>query len=512
MFGPIAHLIYLLLLVNRLILIISCLFFCLRASAQQGLPEPTAKFSFDTPGNIEEISGRPVLASSVKRTDDRFGNDEHAVFLYGNEDSYLNLGSDESVKPLIGSISLWVKIELVSFSGQGYDVNPVILTKNSRLDDFFEGYGIYYVYETNRIQGVCTYDSVRQVALYCTSPFDRNKWHHLVLTYDNDSMAFYVDGKKEGKLAKGFATRFEPGDPVLVGATGNKKNNRFLNGVVDDIFIYDRALTDAHVKELYEAPNPNRYKIVLNYFLMFLAFALVVASIYLLVRRHYTRLHAREQETLALANAMLQTELTVNRALMNPHFVFNSLYALQELILKNDTQMANSYLVKLSKLLRKILETSVTGQIALELELDLLKSYVEVEQLRFNQELDFQIIIQPEIRTAQLHIPVMMLQIFLENAIWHGLQKKEGSKQLLLKIDVLDNRHLLCTIEDNGCGLQDLPSDTNRKSSMAMKFIEQRLSLLNKIHGFSGSLKIGNKTDGGTRVIITLPILNSIKK
>ena len=84
---------------------------------------------------------------------------------------------------------------------------------------------------------------------------------------------------------------------------------------------------------------------------------------------------------------MLETELRVNRALMNPHFVFNSLNALQTFILKNENDMANNYLVKFSKLMRKILENNMSESISLEMEVDLIEKYLEIENLRFEENI-----------------------------------------------------------------------------------------------------------------------------
>jgi hypothetical protein len=476
----------------------------------QSSKAPVARFSFDQKSTIDEITKRRAKLVGVSFTEDRFGNDNNAAYLFGNEFSYINLGNYPEIKPLIGSISIWVKIELENFAGSGIVVNPVLLTKNSLRNDFFESYSIYYAYETNRIQTSCTLDSLRQVSIYGMKEFSRFEWHHLVVAYDYDSLSFYIDGKLEGQMPKKFETKFHAADSVLIGVTGNKKNDRFLNGIVDDIAFYDHVLSPGEVIDLYNAPNPNRRKVLLNWILLSMGFLSLVVVLYFVIRRRLNITLKKERERLELSNVALETELRVNRALMNPHFVFNSLNALQNFILKNENDRANNYLVKFSKLMRRILEHNMSDAITLEFEIELLQRYLEIEDLRFEENVKHSIVVSPEINPASVKIPIMMIQPFIENAIWHGLLKKTGEKLLTVSFAIAEDKYLLCIIEDNGTGRKKHNYEISEKQSLAIGFIRQRLNLHNQIHHLNCTLTIEDKPDNaGTVVKILLPILNN---
>jgi len=333
----------------------------------------------------------------------------------------------------------------------------------------------------------------------------------LVLTFTNDSLKFYVDAKLHGALPKKFENVYLSSDSVLIGSTGNKINERYLQAAIDDVEFYDIMLSDTQVKELYEAPNPNKNKIILNWILTSLLLLLLSTSIFFFVR-YRIRLHLkREEKRFQQENLILETELRVNRALMNPHFVFNSLNALQNFILKNENERANNYLVKFSKLIRKILEVNMTDVISLEAEIELLNRYLEIEDLRFEEDIKHAIEVDPSIIPSIISIPIMMLQPFVENAIWHGLLKKTGEKQLKISFKVEAAIYLKCIIDDNGIGRKQENQDVFEKKSLATGFVLQRLEILNKLHHINCSLNIVDKPNNqGTTVTILLPILNRL--
>lgn len=484
------------------------LFSFLSGQNKKGL---VARFSFNDLKDYEELGKRKVKLVGANYTVDRFGNPNNAIYLAGNPDSYINLGSYAALKPKRGTVSLWLMVELETASGKGGMVNAVILTKNADSEDYFESYCIYYLLESNRIEAVGSRDSLKQTSVYSMNEFPRFKWQHLAISYDHNFLSFYINGKLEGKCTKNYETEFNPLDSVVVGTTASIKNQRSLNGIVDDIEIYDRVLTDKEILELYNAPNPNKNTIIINWILLFFGIVTAIVLIYLFTRYRLSLMHQKEKKRLELYNMVLETELRVNRALMNPHFVFNSLNALQNFILKNENARANNYLVKFSKLMRRILESNMSDVITLEFEVQLLKSYLEIEDLRFEENIKYSVTVDPEISPSTIQIPIMMIQPFVENAIWHGLLKKHGEKLLSVTFSVKENKYVLCTIEDNGSGRKKSGDSLNlEKSSLATGFIEQRLSLLNQMHHLNCSLSIEDKPENtGTIVRILLPILKN---
>lgn len=478
----------------------------------QSLPQPVARYMFNEKKVNDEISNAQVYLHSAVFTRDRFNNEASAIFLAGNQYSYINLGNSPNLKFQTGSISLWVNIETRIYAGRGHTINPVIVAKNQQKENFYEAYCIYYSPQTDRLYGTCTKDSSIQVTVFSEQTIKLSNWHHMVLSFNDDSLKFYMDGKLQGVMQKHFTSVYSASDSVLIGYTGNSKNNeRFTQATFDDIEYFNVMLNDNQVKELYEAPNPNKNKILLTWLLWILGFFVLCIIVYMIVRQRIRRHILREEKRFADENLILETELRVNRALMNPHFVFNSLNALQNFILKNENERANYYLVKFSKLIRKILEVNMTDIITLETEIELLNRYLEIEDLRFEEDIKHEILLENEIIPTMISIPIMMLQPFVENAIWHGLLKKEGEKKLVIRFSVYEAIYLQCVIEDNGIGRNTELTDVFQKKSLATGFVIQRLELLNKLHHIQCSLRIEDLPEGsGTRVTILLPILNRL--
>lgn len=486
------------------------LFLCLSiCSFAQLRKEPCAAFYFNDGSVVDSKTGLKAKLYDAPFREDRFGNKNYAVYLSGNGDSHINLGTNKELKSTEGTISLWIKMEHPIFAGKGVLYNPVLITRCSANEDFNEAYVIYYMLESRKLLAAFVRDSTREVGMYTSEPFQRNTWKHLAVTYDSSYVALYLDGKLEQRLSKKFKTTFLEGDSVLVGYTGSTKNMRWWHGTVDDLEFFDYVLNDEEIASLYNAPNPNRSALIFQRVLIGLGIALIVLLLFLFINYRIKLALKREQQKNELQHTLLQTELRVNRALMNPHFVFNSLNALQNLILNQEIDKANDYLVKFSKMIRKLLESNMSDVITLAVETELLTRYMEIESLRFQEDIQFNIHIHPDINPLQTRIPVMMLQPFVENAIWHGLLMKKGEKILSITFEPKDNKYVLCTIEDNGVGKNNKKSSAIfDKASLATSFIEQRLATLNRLLGLKCELNIEFKPNqSGTLLKILLPIL-----
>lgn len=204
------------------------------------------------------------------------------------------------------------------------------------------------------------------------------------------------------------------------------------------------------------------------------------------------------------------------RSVMNPHFMFNSFNALQNLILKNKNERANEYMTELSGLIRRILNTSESIYIKFQKEVEFLRAYVAVEQGRHDQRFEVEFNQDPSLIKINPKIPSMIIQPYVENAIVHGFALPE--KKYSLKINFLKkDDYLCCTITDNGVGrarageLKKL--DNKSHLSIATGNTIGRLELLNKIGHDRATVKIEDlfsqdKSPIGTRVIVTLPFIN----
>ena len=265
---------------NRFVL--CALIYCLSNWAQTD-SKTVFNFSFndhEIKEDNEKIKVKPV---GISLADDRFGNKESAVFLHGHAASYLNLGTSSLLKPKVGTISIWVNLDRIVYAGKGYLSNPIIETKNGPGDDFIIAYLMSYDSYSKRFASCSTKDSTKEAFVCSTNETLFGKWYHLAITYDNDFFTFYVNGKIQQKYAKGFEVQFLKGDSVMVGNTANKKNDRWSQGTFDDIQIFHRVLNENEVKELYESPNPNRTKIIIDYVLIGLSIiALIVLVAYYL--------------------------------------------------------------------------------------------------------------------------------------------------------------------------------------------------------------------------------------
>ncbi|WP_040253573.1 tetratricopeptide repeat protein [Psychroserpens mesophilus] len=200
------------------------------------------------------------------------------------------------------------------------------------------------------------------------------------------------------------------------------------------------------------------------------------------------------------------TELKALRAQMNPHFIFNSLNSINEYVSKNDIESATNYLTKFSKLMRETLEKSTESEILLEEDIQILKTYMDIENKRTNNNFTYSIIIDDAINPENTLIPPMILQPFVENSIIHGLGSFKKNGHITISYKKNENM-MICSVEDNGIGRKkssELKANHN-KQSLGMTITKNRIDILNKKRNTNGSVNIIDKTDG-TKIEIKLPL------
>ncbi|QRQ99547.1 sensor histidine kinase [Dyadobacter sandarakinus] len=225
---------------------------------------------------------------------------------------------------------------------------------------------------------------------------------------------------------------------------------------------------------------------------------------------------AYEKEIMLLEiNKMLaESQLMALRAQMNPHFVFNCLNSIQECIVTEKYGEASKYLNKFSKLFRTVLNNSDKKLVTIEEERDVLELYLELEQMRFGQTFTYQIIVDEELESEEILLPSMLLQPYVENALWHGLMHKNSGGTLLVSFEKVDDEVFRCTIEDNGIGrkksfeIKQYNSKAKQHKSKGLQITKDRLDLLQR-QGQHASVHIIDKYDdegqaSGTCVVIEL--------
>ncbi len=202
-------------------------------------------------------------------------------------------------------------------------------------------------------------------------------------------------------------------------------------------------------------------------------------------------------------------------AQMNPHFIFNSLNSVQRYIMANDKESAHTYLQKFASLIRKVLENSSQPTITLGEEIDMLKLYLQIESSRFDDGFDFEISVQDD-DIWQYEIPTMLLQTFVENAVWHGLMNKESRGKINLRFSRMDKKFICCEIEDNGIGRKKAAAKKSKESvkhkSKGTRIVKKRIELLNlkaqqKIRYETIDLEQRNSELSGTLVRLEIPVV-----
>ncbi|USD24877.1 tetratricopeptide repeat-containing sensor histidine kinase [Flagellimonas marinaquae] len=199
----------------------------------------------------------------------------------------------------------------------------------------------------------------------------------------------------------------------------------------------------------------------------------------------------------------IELEKRMLRAQMNPHFIFNSLSSIQHLINSNDRKGALTYLSKFSKLLRQVLETSINISLPLKDEIELLKIYIELEALRFDNSFTYDFKVDENLDIHNAEIPMLLVQPYIENAIIHGLMPKKGNKELKVSFHESDD-NIVCTIEDNGVGMSSKPKESSyERPSRGMSITAKRIEALKK---FSNQelVRIQSSKEG-TKVTILIP-------
>ncbi|EDM36580.1 diguanylate cyclase/phosphodiesterase [Pedobacter sp. BAL39] len=213
----------------------------------------------------------------------------------------------------------------------------------------------------------------------------------------------------------------------------------------------------------------------------------------------------KEQEQLLLKNKILMLEQRALQAMMNPHFVFNVMNSIQHYINTKDTASANKILTGFAKLIRKNLEICTKSFIGLEEELDYLELYLSLEKKRFGDKLVYRIAVNKDIDKEETLIPSMILQPYIENAIWHGIMPKDEGGKIDILIDPEDGA-LLIKIIDNGVGIENsLRNKKGEHISKGMALTKERINLLNQVEANPIKITVQQLGASGTEVSILIP-------
>ncbi|MBU2938309.1 tetratricopeptide repeat protein [Lacinutrix sp. C3R15] len=284
-------------------------------------------------------------------------------------------------------------------------------------------------------------------------------------------------------------------------------NERNLQYVNDLVIKYESEKKSNQIKALANENEIVKLRLAQNRKVLLLSaigVLLILGFIYILYRQ--SRLKS-EKKIITLEQDMLRNQ-------MNPHFIFNTLNSIKLYIINNEKENAVYYLNKFSKLIRKILVASKEKEISLADELETMTLYINIENIRFNNEIKYNVNIEKNVNTETIKVPSLILQPFLENALWHGLSSKTKNKEINIQVSKLKHNAISICITDNGIG-RIASEKINRQKTLKRKSVgiaitKERLDNFSKQFTNDYTLDIIDLYDEnnlaiGTKVIIEIP-------
>ncbi|MFL0353107.1 tetratricopeptide repeat protein [Xanthomarina sp. GH4-25] len=290
----------------------------------------------------------------------------------------------------------------------------------------------------------------------------------------------------------------------------NEKNFQYVS---DLILKYESEKKNNQIKALASENEIVKLRLIQNRKILLLSLLGGILIVGFFVILQTQRRLKDEKKIVTLEQEMLRNQ-------MNPHFIFNSLNSIKLYIINNEKENAVYYLNKFSKLIRKILIASTEKEISLQDELDTMTLYMNIENMRFSNEINYQTYIDDKVNPSVIKVPSLILQPFLENALWHGLSSKTGEKNIQLHVSQKDSDYITITITDNGVGRsvsEKIKSQKKlKRKSVGINITKARLANFSK--GFTNDYKIDiedlfeNNKPSGTKVIVNIPIKTVVLK
>jgi len=322
------------------------------------------------------------------------------------------------------------------------------------------------------------------------------------ILYAYEKMSDLENARGDYKKAYEFYKKADEYDKQISSAT----NLRYMN---DIIVRYENEKKNNQIAVLAKENEIVRLRLKKNQTTLLvsaLIVGLISSILYILYRQYQSK---NEKRVLTLEQQMLRSQ-------MNPHFLFNSLNSIKLYIINNEQKNAVHYLNKFSKLVRKILEASSQKEIPLSEELGTMELYMNIENIRFSNEIDFKIEVEKGINVDNIKIPSLTLQPFLENSLWHGLSPKDGEKKIQINVKHKDKGHVTIEIMDNGIGrtLAEVNKENRvlKKKSLGIRITKERLANFAKDYQNKFDVDIldlfdENGAPNGTKVVLDIPTI-----
>jgi len=243
-------------------------------------------------------------------------------------------------------------------------------------------------------------------------------------------------------------------------------------------------------------------------FWLFFLLSLVTLIVFFTLReRKIRRASAKE---ITKTHALINLELHAFQAQMDPHFIFNSLNAIHHYILTTSTDMASLYLTRFSRLMRLMIGNFNKEWISLQDELDALELYIQLEQLRFDEQFNYQLVVSPEVNRQFTLIPPLIIQPYVQYAIWHRIllrpEKSGGQLRIILS---KENDRLQIQLEDNGILITEMLDNTGERQASGIDIASERLYMMSEKYQMKASIKSlqvynEEREPSGNRLIISM--------
>ncbi|MEP7230980.1 MAG: histidine kinase [Ginsengibacter sp.] len=288
----------------------------------------------------------------------------------------------------------------------------------------------------------------------------------------------------------------------------NNRRNVLLNE--SEWLIKRKEIENGHLLELSDL---QKRQIIFKNALLLAVFILLFLTIIIAFFINKSFQSKKKRAEFLFKQKIAESQIQSLRAQMNPHFIFNSLNSIENFMMQNEKRKASDYMHKFALLIRTILESSRNELTTVLLDLEALKLYIDLEQMRFHNKFCYEENIDPDLLRGDYYVPSLLIQPYVENAIVHGMAHSDRNDLKLIVSASLEDDYIKYIIKDNGIGRTQAAEYNKlnklRHKSVGLKITEDRIQLYNQEHNANGYVKIFDLADGnsnpvGTRVEVKI--------
>lgn len=315
------------------------------------------------------------------------------------------------------------------------------------------------------------------------------------LEFDFIYKAYELETKRKNyPKALGYLNKIYKRDSLLL-AQNQTKNI----GITSEHYLQRQKLQENQLIIARQKYNETLYWWIITIIISFLLLAIILGLL-----RHFWIQKKRRIKELHIQNKIALLEQKALQAMMNPHFLFNIMSSIQYLMQMKDNIYANEILSGFAKLMRKHLEICRNSTVSIDEEVEYLRLYLSLEKIRYKGKMDYNITIKKPLDGYEVTIPSMMIQPFIENAIWHGIMPNDGEGLIEITIRK-ENNNVYISITDNGIGITNSQkSKISTHLSRGLDLIHERVNLLNKLNKEQIQILQHQTGDFGTEVLISI--------